>query len=572
MKIIPCNDIVIVSSTMIEEEQQILIIDHTKVQGTSHIDFPVLVDLSDLDKDYYNIFDTCTSDGGDIRVWLNDGITQLAREIVEIDTVNRTGSMWIKIPALSGTSNTVLIITANGVDTEPAPDSTYGSENVWNSSYKGVYHMNQDPSGIAPQILDSTSNNNHGTSSGNMTSDDLVEGNLSCTKAVDFDGVDDTIILNNSLSFGTSDISISCWINLEEQEEVRSIIFGSHPYNPPNGRCYVENHIDKVRMVVGDDSDYVGISSSISVLDRWVLIHGVRSNDTVSLYINGSLNSSDSDDIFDVTNSSLWGWSQAYSSWGYLRGKVGNTTVLSTTLDSDWIATEYNNQKPNSTFYSVPRGFSSEIGYMFDDYLNTQSENEDFIDVTIEFNNSDRIALFNIDAYTIQLDLTDMDTSTLVQSKTIDLELSNGEYKQWIIESMYIYPNAQLRIQIIKTGSTAKCGKCGIGLSTDIGATQYTPSIGFNDYSIKTENLYGTYLAQGNWSKLPKITTMIDYSSIDAIAEDLVDIRGTFVFFEGNEDDTEYEGLMVYGFLEDWSIDISNPTIAYLDLNIQGAI
>ena len=65
---------------------------------------------------------------------------------------------------------------------------------------------------------------------------------------------------------------------------------------------------------------------------------------------------------------------------------------------------------------------------------------------------------------------------------------------------------------------------------------------------------------------------MIDYSSIDAIAEDLVGIRGTFAFFEGNEDDTEYEGLLVYGFLEDWKIDISNPTVAYLNLNIQGAI
>ena len=51
--------------------------------------------------------------------------------------------------------------------------------------------MAQDPSGTAPQILDSTSNHHHGTSNGSMTSADLVDGDLG--KAIDFDGGDDYI-------------------------------------------------------------------------------------------------------------------------------------------------------------------------------------------------------------------------------------------------------------------------------------------------------------------------------------------------------------------------------------------
>lgn len=209
---------------------------------------------------------------------------------------------------------------------------------------------------------------------------------------------------------------------------------------------------------------------------------------------------------------------------------------------------------------------------MFDSYLNTQTEFSDVIDVVIEFNNSDRICLFNIDAYSVQLDLENMDTSTVVQSKTLDLELDNCEYQQWIIEPMHIYANAQLRVRINKSGSTAKCGKCGYGLSTDIGKTRKQVNIGFTDYSIKDEGAYGTYLAQGNWAKLPKISTIINKKNIDAVAEDLVNARGSLLFFEGNEEDTDYEGLRVYGFIEDWDIEIFHPIIAYVNLDIKGVI
>lgn len=210
---------------------------------------------------------------------------------------------------------------------------------------------------------------------------------------------------------------------------------------------------------------------------------------------------------------------------------------------------------------------------MFDNYLNTQTEFADLIEVEIEFNNVDRVALFNIEATSIDLELTDDDTSTVVQTKTIDLEMDDGEYQQWVIEPMYIYANATLKISINYSGSIAKCGMCGIGLSSFIGNTQYSPEIAYTDYSIKATNEFGqTYLNPGNWAKLPKITLIADFVFIDAIYEDLTNIRGSFAFFEGNEEDTDYESLRVYGFLEDWKIKLDNPSIIYIDLDIQGAI
>lgn len=210
--------------------------------------------------------------------------------------------------------------------------------------------------------------------------------------------------------------------------------------------------------------------------------------------------------------------------------------------------------------------------YMFDIYLNTQTEFATEIEVEIDFDNVDRVALFNLDATDVDFELTDDDTSTVVQTTSVDLRGSDGEYAQWIIETLRIYANATLKVTINNAGSTAKCGIIGIGLSSDIGAIKNSSQPSFTDYSIKSEDGFGqTYLNQGAWSKSLSVTTRIPYQNIDAIFEDLVAVRGSLAFFEGNSD-TSYEVLRAYGFVEDWSIVIHGPRSVRLNLEIKGVI
>jgi hypothetical protein len=212
-------------------------------------------------------------------------------------------------------------------------------------------------------------------------------------------------------------------------------------------------------------------------------------------------------------------------------------------------------------------------GYMFDDYLNTQTEYADLIEVEISFNNCDRVSLFNIDAYSVDLELTDNATATVVMTASIDLEMSDGEYQQWIVEPVYIYADATLKISINKSGSTAKCGLCAIGLSTDIGTTEYDPDLGFVDFSKKDTNEFSqTYLNVGAWAKQHNITAHTSVASLDSVYEDLVSARGTIVVIEGNENDSNYETLRVCGFFEDWSITIEDLTLARITYNIRGVI
>lgn len=211
-------------------------------------------------------------------------------------------------------------------------------------------------------------------------------------------------------------------------------------------------------------------------------------------------------------------------------------------------------------------------GYMFDAYLDTQTENPLLIEVEISAGNFDRLMLFNLQAETVDIELTDNGTSTVVQTETYDLANGDGTYKPSLIEQIYIYADATLKISITHP-ATAKCGLCALGWSTDIGATQWGAAPGFVDYSIKSTNEFGdTYLSQGAWAKEVSATLALDKDLADAIFEDLVAARGIVTGVEFNEYDTDFECLRLYGFFKKWKMKFDNPVKVFLDIDYQGVI
>jgi hypothetical protein len=113
--------------------------------------------------------------------------------VTDNNPANGTAEIHVKVTSVSASVDTTIYVWWNtaGTDSQPAASDTYGSENVWDSNYKLVLHMSQDPSGSAPQILDSTSNGYDATSRGSMTSGDLVDAAVG--KGLDFDGTDDDL-------------------------------------------------------------------------------------------------------------------------------------------------------------------------------------------------------------------------------------------------------------------------------------------------------------------------------------------------------------------------------------------
>jgi len=147
-------------------------------------DFPVYVDLQTLGDTFWS---NVKSDGGDIRVTANDGTTELPIEIVGFSTSTRSGELYFKASSIASTSNTTFYVyVSNTVATGYASTSTYGSRNVWTNGYDTVLHIQEDPSGTAPQMKDVTSYGHNGTTGDSPASNRSVTGKFG--KAFDMGG------------------------------------------------------------------------------------------------------------------------------------------------------------------------------------------------------------------------------------------------------------------------------------------------------------------------------------------------------------------------------------------------
>ena len=142
-------------------------IDSTKVNGSSpHINFPVLISIFDSDLHY-----DVQQDGDDIAFY--NGTEWLDYEL-ELFNQNYNSShaqlvAWVRIPSLS-TSIDTNITMYYGNSTMEAQENPSG---VWDSNYKGIWHLSEDPTGT---IYDSSFNGNNGTSAGTWTSGDQLPG------------------------------------------------------------------------------------------------------------------------------------------------------------------------------------------------------------------------------------------------------------------------------------------------------------------------------------------------------------------------------------------------------------
>ena len=118
--------------------RQRITIDHMKVLNVDQSDFPVLISLADpalKSKSYGG--HVSQSGGEDIFFTLLDGKTILPREINVYNPAKGELKAWVRIPLLSASHDTEIYLHYGnpGIDLKP-------KENVWDSHYKMVKHLN----------------------------------------------------------------------------------------------------------------------------------------------------------------------------------------------------------------------------------------------------------------------------------------------------------------------------------------------------------------------------------------------------------------------------------------------
>jgi hypothetical protein len=101
--------------------------------------FPALVQFSNSEEGFsYSSFASPT--GGDLRFTDAGGLTLLPHEIDQWNT-NGVSSVWVQVPALSGTNTSIWAYWGNSAATNPPAWTTNGA--VWQPVYLLVWHLEQ---------------------------------------------------------------------------------------------------------------------------------------------------------------------------------------------------------------------------------------------------------------------------------------------------------------------------------------------------------------------------------------------------------------------------------------------
>ncbi len=307
--------------------------------------FPLLVSGFDAD---LNI----SQDDADDIIFTDDaGSTVLDFEIELFNrTYNNTHSelvAWVRIPELNNITDTIIRMYY-GNSTTSNQENVAG---VWDSNYRAVWHLNEDPTG---GVFDSTSYNNNGDSVGSMTSDDQISGQID--GSLDFDGDNDYISVPDDPDLSAfSALTVSIWFNVNEWKGTGYETVVGKGNDGSNQREWRFRHeTDFLKFGLSSNGTNEGLETveiPLSAIpnNTWHYITATwtTGTDNMKIYLNGTLIDSNTHNVSSAHDSTD-GLAIAASGDGAvnrtLNGTVDEVRVSNIVRSINWIITEYNNQ------------------------------------------------------------------------------------------------------------------------------------------------------------------------------------------------------------------------------------
>ena len=350
-----------------------LIIDSSKVDGEL-TDFPVNITLSSeagsTGYDATAVFDELSTISGTKKIAITDSDdNQLYTEIERWDWSAEEANLWVKVPAVSSVSGTILYLY---YDSTQSDNVTYvgdtgdtPAKSVWDANFMGVWHMAQDPNGDgAGAIKDSTSNTNDGTPAGTMLTADLVDGKVG--KEIDFDGTDDAISTANdaSLNFGTStDFTIESLIKFSASQPDYTGLFvkGETPNEWTGYQLLLAGN--KVVGEIKDGINQIGVVDGFQTTtalndNAWHYVNFVvnRSTTNALLYVDSAQDATVTKAVIgnDIDNAVSAFIGKERTSALFFNGIIDEVRISSTARSAAWIkATYYSSWDDFITFSEI---------------------------------------------------------------------------------------------------------------------------------------------------------------------------------------------------------------------------
>ncbi|MDA2923343.1 DUF2341 domain-containing protein [Acidobacteria bacterium AH-259-L09] len=350
-------------------------IDRTKIPtgcGATLSNFPMLYSVTDT-----SLRDNVTDAQGDDIVFRGEDAATcgpdpvpcgLDHEIEKWD--GGTGQLiaWVRVPSVNTAeagSDTVIYIYYGNSD---VTSSSQNASGVWDTNYKGVWHLKESGNGTADEFADSSGTTNHGQGAGGTaTPTQVTTGKIG--NAQDFDGTDDYVDVVGGLgTLSNNTWSVSVWFKPDENVLRKVIVWGA-----VSDRLDERIRFELLDTYIDVEDDYnLAFRTATGTVEVGNWHHAVMTYDfpsqVTSMYLNGEWQASD--------NSFL----QASNTLGELQigardvtfynfnGTIDEVRISDVARTACWIGGQHNNQvwpdkavtptpdptpNPDSGFYTV---------------------------------------------------------------------------------------------------------------------------------------------------------------------------------------------------------------------------
>ncbi len=328
--------------------KQAITINAAMVDGTASLsNYPFLVTLDYLNTEVMdNGSNSARNGGGDLRFSSDAaGNNRLAIEVVEFVTsstaANRRCQVWVKIPSLSATTNTTIYLWyGNATAQQPLPNEAFGSQEVW-ADYEAVWHMENDPSTSGPQIPDVTGNGHDLTSSGSMTSTDVVNGVIG--NAISFDGSDDRFALASNAIINNGSFTITSWANYSGSNGYNGILANTNPWSG----LWINNQAGG-RAVFYESAQLFSTGGTVPANTN-IKVDFVATNGDFQHFFDGAGSTSGTQGV-TFANFGFIGSEEATGNGGMFQGWIDEVRLTPLSRSAGWLKTEHNNQTNPAAF------------------------------------------------------------------------------------------------------------------------------------------------------------------------------------------------------------------------------
>ncbi len=321
-------------------------IDHNEVAGDEDLfSFPVLINIAGEDFMKSSPAGPVMNANGYDIIFTDEDRNKLDHQIEYYNGTSGDLIAWVRIPRLSASENTVIRIMYgnSGITDDPSVTT------VWDSHYKGVWHLNSS------SLTDATIYDKSGTAYNSPTYPaGVIDSSLGLNGSNQY-----VQVINAPNTNFAGDITISAWVYMAAGNRDQKI--AGNQNNSSGGYKFGIYTNNKVEFEIRNSANTPSLNRSVSggtVLStgQWYYLAGMSSDvlDSIMTFVNGVPERPfKKTGTLGTASDNVTIGREPFQSSYFFSGRFDELRISDKVRSTGWLRTEYNNQYSPSDFYTL---------------------------------------------------------------------------------------------------------------------------------------------------------------------------------------------------------------------------